>query len=165
MYKKHSIKETVKVLTVTKQKQKIRFQIRHPENAHSIIAIAVTSNLIIDNPGFGDIGENKGNTAGHLSLSIPQKGDIVFGEDVMLDNNDYADLPEKVVNIITSDVSKAKKRQFYFKTRYQIDKAVLEGFYEDIYSPDLNDGKGLPKTYLYKVSIYIRYQVNPDSSK
>ena len=160
MHAEYHTKETVKVLTVTKVKQKIRFQIRHPENVYAITSIAVTTNLITDNPGFGHIGENKGNTAGHLALSIPQKGDIVFGDDVMVDNGDYSDLPEKMVYNIRLDISQAKKRQHYFNTNYKIDKAVLEGYYEDIYSPELNNSDGVPKPYLYKIRIYIRYQIN-----
>lgn len=159
MHRDYSIKETVKVLTVTKQKQKIRFQIRHPENAESIIGIAVTSNLIDDNPGFGQIGEVKSNTAGHLALSIPQKGDIVFGDDVKVDNNTYSDLTEELVYNLKLDISQAGKRDYYFHTLYKIDKAVLEGYYEDLYSPELNNADGIPKPYLYKIRIYIRYQM------
>lgn len=164
MHAEYHTKETVKVLVITKQKQKIRFQIRHPENVYAISGIAITSNLTPDDPGFGHIMEDKGNTAGHLALSIPQKGDIVFGEDVMLDNNDYADLPEKMVYGFTLDISQAKKRQHYFNTNYKIDKAVLEGYYEDIYSPELISG-GISKPFLYKVRIYIRYQVFAETDK
>lgn len=159
MHSEYTIKETIKVLTVVRQKQKIRFQIRHPENAESIIGIAVTSNLIPDPPVFGDISPDKGITAGHIALSIPQKGDVVFGDDVRADNNDYSDLLEKMVYGLTLDISQAKKRDYYFYTLYKIDKAVLEGFYEDIYSPEYNNTEGVPKSYLYKIRIYIRYQM------
>lgn len=161
MSEKYHIKETVKVITVTKQKQKINFQIRHPENVHAVIGIAVTSNLISDPEGIDPTVPPKGNTAGHLAISIPQKGDVVYGDDVKLDNNDYADIPEKTVYGIQFNIASAKKRQLYFNTFYKIDKAVLEGFYEDTYSPELNGGDGLPKAYLYKIRIYLRYQVYP----
>lgn len=45
MSKLHPIKETVKVLYITKPNQKIRFQIRHPENVYAITGIAVTCSL------------------------------------------------------------------------------------------------------------------------
>lgn len=160
MSKRHHIKETVKVITVTKQKQKINFQIRHPENVHAVIGIAVTSNLISELVGGGLEVIDKGNTAGYLSLSIPQKGDVVFGEDVKLDNNDYADIPEKTVYGIQFNIASAKERNQYFDTHYKIDKAVLEGFYEDTYSPELTD-HGVTKPYLYKIRVYLRYQVYP----
>lgn len=165
MSRKYHIKETVKVITVTKQNQKINFQIRHPENVHAVIGIAVTSNLISDPEVMGYDAVSKGNTAGYLALSIPQKGDVVFGEDVKVDINEYADIPERDVYKLSFTIASAKKRQLYFNTFYKIDKAVLEGFYEDIYSPNLFDGGGLPLIYLYKVRIYIRYQVFDDTPK
>lgn len=153
-----SIKETVKVLNVTKPLQKINFQIRHPENVIALIGIAVTSNLVPLPLRPGDV--DKGNTAGNLSLAISQKGDVAFGEDVKIDNNDYADLPEKMVYGWAASIESAKKRQFYFETFYKVDKALLEGFYEDIYSPPFQtDDKGIPYPKLYKVSIYLRYKV------
>lgn len=161
MHKEYSIKETVKIITVTKQKQKINFQIRHPENVHAVIGIAVTSNLISESAGGGLDFVDKGNTAGYLALCIPQKGDVVFGDDVKVDNNDYADIPEKAVYGLQLNIASAKERDYYFKTYYKIDKAVLEGFYEDTYSPELTGEHGEPKPYLYKIRIYLRYQVHP----
>ncbi|MDP1800827.1 MAG: hypothetical protein Q8L81_05715 [Bacteroidota bacterium] len=156
MSKVNNIKETVKVITITKQLQKINFQIRHPENVFAIIGIAVTCDKIGE--FTGDILPPKGNTAGNISLSIAQKGDVVFSDDVKIDSNDYADIPEKRVYGLQFDIASAKKRQLYFKTFYRIDKALLEGFYEDTYSPSMaSDGVELP---LYKIRIYIRYQVS-----
>ena len=153
----YPIKETVKIITVTKQSQKINFQIRHPENVAALIEIAVSGNKIADPKGAD--GVNKGNMLGHLSLSIPQKGDVVFGEDVMLDNNDYSEITEKTIFGTTLNISQSKKRQLYFKTCYHIDKAILEGFFQDVYSPNLFDEKGNPLLYLYKIRIYLRYEV------
>jgi hypothetical protein len=161
MYTEYHIKETVTVLTVTKQKQKIRFQIRHPENVYSITGIAVTSNLLPDVVDMGrDLGGvDKGITAGHLALSLPQKGDIVYGDDVRLDDNNYGDFLEREVYQVITDISFAKKRDYYLRSNFKINKAILEGFYEDIYSPDLTNTEGVPKAYLYKIRVYIRYQM------
>ncbi len=156
MSKANIIKETVKVITITKQLQKINFQIRHPENVFAIVGIAVTCNKI---PEFtGDLLPSKGNTAGHISMAIAQKGDVVFSDDVKVDANDYADIPEKRVYCLQFDIASAKKRQLYFKTFYRIDKALLECFYEDSYSPTLTNIEGIVLPYLYKIRIYIRYQ-------
>jgi hypothetical protein len=159
----YPIKETVKVITITKPNQKINFQIRHPENMDAIIGIAVTSDKMPDAPAYG-VG-SIGNMVGQLSISIPQKGDIVFGDDVMLDNNDYSDLTEKIVYGLTYDISQSKKRGLYFETLYPVDKAMLEGYYEDVYAPSLFNSKGELLPYLYKIRIYIRYKVKQPIEK
>ncbi len=164
MHSTYPIKETVKILTITKQKEKINFQIRHPENVLAIIGIAVTCDKIADHldpVGGADI-PNKGSIAGYVSLSVPQKGDVVFGDDVQLDNNDYADLIEKAVWGLAQDISGAKKRDYYLKTFLPVNKTLLEGFYEDIYSPSLTSFTGEVLPFLYRVRVYIRYQVTPD---
>jgi hypothetical protein len=163
MHSDYPIKETVKVLTVTKQQQKINFQIRHPENVFAIIGIAITCDKISDqaDPGVPDF-VNKGSMAGFLSLAIPQKGDVVFSDDVQIDNNEYADLVEKAVWGLALDISGAKKRDYYLKTFIKIDKAVLEGFYEDTYSPSITSNTGELLSYLYKIRIYVRYQMTSD---
>jgi len=157
----YPIKETVKIITVTKQNQKIHFQIRHPENTEAVIGIAVTSNLtpdITDSSG-GSTPPDLRNTSGYLMLSIPQKGDEVYSEDVKLDKNEYSDFIEKAISGIQNNISKSKKRHFYFDTFFPVDKAILEGFYEDVYSPSLYDFTGHLRSSLYQIRIYIRYQV------
>lgn len=157
MYKGRTIKETVRTIVITKQKQKINFQIRHPENVSEVIGIAITCDKISDpvDPVLG----HKGNMAGHVSLSIPQKGDVVYSDDVKIDDNDYADIVEKTVWGLQLNISSAKPRDYFFKTSYVIDKAVLEGFYEDFYSPNLTTDTGEVLPFLYKIRIYLRYKV------
>ncbi len=183
MSNRHPIKETVKILYITKPNQKIRFQIRHPENVHSIIGIAVTCSLSASRRSE-KLGTNI--TAGNLHLAIAEKGDVAFTEDVKIDNNDYLDISEKqVFNILTpKDISTAGKRQSYFETNYKITDAIIEGYYEDFflskYGYVVNTAqlfseaipvKGkeiviIPKeeiipireNQLYKVTIYLRYQ-------
>jgi len=162
----YPIKETVKVITVTKQNQKIHFQLRHPENVSTMIGIAVTASLST----LSDIvppvpALNDSNMAGHLSLALPQKGDVVFSDDVKIDNNDYADIPEKIIYGLQSNIAASKKRQYYFETEYKTDRAVLEGYYEDIFAPSLTDENGILKPFLYKVRIYVRYQVKKTEIK
>lgn len=152
----YPIKETVKVITITQPLQKINFQIRHPENVFALTGIAVTSNLI---GRSRDDKSYNGSISGNLSLAISQKGDVAFGEDVMTDDNDYADITEKSFNGLTASILSAKKRQFYFETFYKINKALLEGFYEDVYAPRSGEGRE-PLPYLYKIRIYLRYQVS-----
>lgn len=173
MAKEYNIKETVTTLIIYKQAQKIKFQIRHPENVHAIIGIAVTSNMKAPPPGEVRSVIPKGDNVGYIALSIPGKGDIVYGDDVKLDNNEYADLLEQALWELSLPISQAKHRQFYFETFYKIDKALLEGFYEDVYFPtnsygvigispkQVIDGYGTMEVApaLYKIRIYIRYQV------
>jgi len=165
MKKVYPIKETVKVITVTKPYQKINFQIRHPENMEAIIGIAVTSDKMPDAPPPASTGAPLGSMVGQLSLSIPQKGDIVFGDDVMIDNNDYSDLTEKTVFGLIYDISQSKKKGLYFETLYPVDKAMLEGYYEDVYAPSLFNSHGDFLPYLYKIRIYIRYKVKQPIEK
>jgi len=177
MAKEYSIKEIVKTIVVTKQLQKINFQIRHPENVCHIIGIAVTSNLISDpvnsvmtvdsdgNP-ISIPDPDKGNTAGYLALSIAQKGDVIYSEDVSLDNNDYSDIPEKNLSNYYANIGQSAKHDKYLKTCIKTDKSVVEGYYEDTYSPNLSiEGSYTPKPYLYNVNIYIRYKVFQNESK
>lgn len=156
MSQKFVIKTTVTTLIVKKPLQKINFQIRHPENTQAIIGIAVTCNLSF---GFYDpaLGTTK-DTAGNLSLAIPQKGDVVYGEDVKLDNNDYSDIPTKMIYGIIHPIGEAKKRNFFFQTDIKTDKAILEGFYEDVFAADAPPDSGLPSAYPYRIKIYLRYQ-------
>lgn len=150
----YPLKEVVKVLTITKPTQKIRFQIRHPENVYSITGIAVTCSLVSILRGGGG-----SSTAGTLTLAIADKGDVVFNEDVKRDNNDYIDEIEKQINatLFSKELSFSGKRLTYFETQFIITEAVLDGFYEDTFYA--NRGDVIPRdTILYKVTIYIRYQ-------
>ena len=202
MSSRYSIKNTVKIVSINKPNQKIRFQIRHPENVYAIIGIAVTCSLtskrtrsvvnsIETNPiqlsdasiaveipkdiiiGSEVIPKNVGqievsvksgvsDVAGHLTLAIAEKGDVVYTEDVRVDNNDYSELLEK--NLIPSFVPKEQylsgKGKFYFETLFLITDAILEGYYEDLFftAPLLKDETMYNTADLYQVKIYIRYQ-------
>ena len=202
MSSRYSIKNTVKIVSINKPNQKIRFQIRHPENVYAIIGIAVTCSLtskrnrsvfnsIEANPiqlnnvsvafeipkdiTIGnevipkDVGQIEvsvkssiSDVAGHLTLAIAEKGDVVYTEDVRVDNNDYSELLEK--NLIPSFVPKEQylsgKGKFYFETLFLITDAVLEGYYEDLFftAPLLKEESMYKDTDLYQVKIYIRYQ-------
>lgn len=151
----YPIKDTVTIITVTKPLQKIRFQVRHPEYASELIGIAVTATLDKEDP-------SKGNTCGYLTLTLPQKGDVAYSEDVRLDNNDFSDLMEINVWGLTADVMSSKKNQFYFETCFPIDKAIMEGFYEDTYSPITFLATGEPKPFLYRIRIYARYKLKDE---
>ena len=202
MSSRYSIKNTVKIVSINKPNQKIRFQIRHPENVYAIIGIAVTCSLtskrnrsvfnsIEANPiqlnnvsvafeipkdiTIGsevipkDVGQievsvksSVSDVAGHLTLAIAEKGDVVYTEDVRVDNNDYSELLEK--NLIPSFVPKehylSGKGKFYFETLFLITDALLEGYYEDLFftAPLLKEESMYKDTDLYQVKNYIRYQ-------
>ena len=154
MSNRHPIKETVKVLYITKPNQKIKFQIRHPENVYAIIGIAVTCSLALSKDERGI----KANTAGVLNLAIAEKGDVAFSEDLKLDNNNYLDATEKQINSLgtPNGIQYIGKRLHYFETNYRITEALLEGYYEDVFSQKVNEP--IKSNFLYKVSVYIRYQ-------
>lgn len=181
MSHRHPIKETVKVLYITKPNQKIRFQIRHPENVYSITGIAVTCSLAARRKVKGGAGSN----AGTLHLAIAEKGDVAFTEDVRVDINNYFDFTEQQVSRIgiSEGISFEGKRLTYFETNFKITDAIIEGYYEDSfltrYGFFINTEsvfaeaiatrvKGvviIPGTeinpirdnLLYKVTVYIRY--------
>lgn len=202
MSSRYSIKNTVKIVSINKPNQKIRFQIRHPENVYAIIGIAVTcsltsirtrsvlnsieaipiqlnnvsvaveipkditigSEVIPKDVGQIEVSEKNGvsDVAGHLTLAIAEKGDVVYTEDVRIDNNDYSELLEK--NLIPSFVPKEQylsgKGKFYFETLFLITDAMLEGYYEDLFftAPQLKNETVYNDAVLYQVKIYIRYQ-------
>lgn len=202
MSSRYPIKNTVKIVSINKPNQKIRFQIRHPENVYAIIGIAVTcsltskrtrsvlnsieansiqlnnvsvaveipkditigSEVIPKDVGQIEVSEKNGvsDVAGHLTLAIAEKGDVVYTEDVRADNNDYSELLEK--NLILSFVPKEQylsgKGKFYFETFFLITDAILEGYYEDLFftAPLLKEESMYKDTNLYQVKVYIRYQ-------
>ena len=194
MSNRYAIKDTVKVLMIHKPNQKIRFQIRHPENVYAVIGIAVTCSLatlqrkyipVLTSAGSvpsatpapkavagvpfpknsGSISTPMLNTisdiAGNLTLAIAEKGDVVFTEDVSIDNNDYSDLLEKtlVYSFVPQEEYLSGKGQFYFDTKYLITESMLEGYYEDVFLGAIKKIKGGYLNKLpYKVSVYIRYQ-------
>jgi hypothetical protein len=177
------IKDKVTVLQITKPNQKIRFQIRHPENMYAIIGIYVTCSLtyLLNNIEIGNqarllapenLGNSQstiGNLAGMLSLAIPEKGDVVFSDDVKIDTNTYADLEE--INLFGRQYQKPYhfygKQTSYFKTHYLISDALLEGYYENVFSASGINPPGSPLQRInpnrsaYQVNIYIRYQTLP----
>lgn len=157
------IKESVYGLTILKPLQKIRFQIRLPENVCAITGFGTTSNKLSEGyvPEYGEV--YKGDTVGLLTLSLPGKGDVIFGEDVKVDDNDYADFFEKTLPSNYVPYVYAKKRNIYLDTFVKITNPLLEGYYQDVYNPFVTIGEDGLYHYLYKVRLYIRYQVFPDT--
>jgi hypothetical protein len=158
MSSRYSIKNTVKILSITKPNQKIRFQIRHPENVYAVTGISVTCSLAIDTDPKNAISD----LAGHLVLAILNKGDVVYVEDVRVDNNNYSEHLEK--NLIPSFAPQEQylsgKGKFYFETFFKIKEGVLEGYYEDLFlKPPVLIIPIIGNTPItYQVKIYIRYQ-------
>jgi hypothetical protein len=160
MSNRNVIKNTVKVLTIDKPNQKIRFQIRHPENVYAIIGIAVTCSLTNTKMTYA-----WGDVAGHLTLAIAEKGDVVFTEDVKKDNNEYFDQIENMVGItyIPYVEHQTGNGKHYFETNYIVTESILEGYYEDLFFPKpvLLSNSNSPTKDLYQVRVYIRYQTTP----
>ena len=102
------------------------------------------------------------NMVGHLTLAIAEKGDVIFTDDVQLDNNNYSDLWER--NFFGSSMPKfyylSGKGKPYFETNYLVTESILEGYYEDAFFPKLKPNEEPPKVKgnLYQVRVYIRYQ-------
>lgn len=180
------LKDQIKTIRITKPNQKIRFQVRHPENALSLVGIAVSCNAY----AFRELDIIKGKTAGHLSLMIAEKGDVAFGEDVQIDNNQYNDLTEKRCWFeAAKTISKIGKRLSYFETNYKITQALMEGYYEDTFLGNVSlNATGaivsvsaipnnplflqanevylpiiapvtIPETLPYSVTLYLTYQI------
>jgi hypothetical protein len=126
--------------------------------------ITIGSEVIPKDVGQIEVSEKNGvsDVAGHLTLAIAEKGDVVYTEDVRVDNNDYSELLEK--NLIPSFVPKEQylsgKGKFYFETLFLITDAILEGYYEDLFftAPQLKNETVYNDAALYQVKIYIRYQ-------
>lgn len=164
MSNRYPIKETVKVLTITKPNQKIRFQIRHPENVYAIIGIAVTCSLGLSGKD-GDMASGQRaikNMAGHLTLAIAEKGDVIFTDDVQVDTNNYTDLIEKRIigSFFPGFYNWSGTGKVYFETNYLVTESILEGYYEDAFFPKLtlNDDPPNRAETLYQVRVYLRYQ-------
>lgn len=164
MSNRYPIKETVKVLSITKPNQKIRFQIRHPENVYAVIGIAVTCSLGLSGKD-GDMASGQRaikNMAGHLTLAIAEKGDVIFTDDVQLDNNNYSDALERKVfgTFIPKFYYLSGRGKPYFETNYLVTESILEGYYEDAFFPKLKPNEEPPngKEPFYQVRVYIRYQ-------
>lgn len=183
MSKRRPIKETVKVLYITKPNQKIRFQIRHPENVYAITGIAVTCTLAAKRRGKMKL--TGGSNAGTLHLAIAEKGDVAFTEDVKVDTNNYAESTEEQISVmgISKGISFEGKRLSYFQTHFKITDAIMEGYYWDSFLTEYGffintesvfaDAiQALDKSLviipseeiipikdslLYKVTVYIRY--------
>lgn len=181
MSKLHPVKETVKVLYITKPNQKIRFQIRHPENVYAITGIAVTCTLGAKRKEKVSTASN----AGTLHLAIAAKGDVAFTEDVKVDSNNYSDFTEgqTFTMSIVKGIASEGRRLSYFETEYKITDAIMEGYYEDNFLTEYGYAinleaalaeaiplreKGIviipgseispiKEKQLYKVTVYIRY--------
>ena len=169
MSKQRNYKETVSVIYITKPKQKLRFQIKHPENVEAVIGVAVSCTMI--KPKV----KTARDIAGLLSISIPQKGDIVFGEAVRIDDNNYLEVLEAKTfgSFFNKSFWFAGKKLDYFKTYYKVDEAIMESFYEDISLPvkqffksiyggtdniKLSNVKPLNERYYYILRIYLQYK-------
>lgn len=121
---------TIKKLLITKPNQKIRFQIRHPENAAHIIGLTATCSQYPQST----FTLTRGSTVGYLTLSIAEKGDLAFGQDVKWDKNTLQDITEKKCQAFqATPIAKIATQQSYFETDLEITKAVMEGFYEDVF--------------------------------
>ena len=221
---RHIIKNTVTTLSITKALQKIRFQVRHPENVYAIIGIAATVSLYsmdgtdkyvpppiapvpvpsepqepqgrkepvgqgsnqqqgdqqsnLEFPPQGNVQQppvypvptpppspippprrSKGTGAGQLSLALPEKGDVVYNELLRVSNNDFLDYFEKRINVNLpyAGLDVSGTRLTYFETRYIIQDALLEGYYESFYLPP---SSVQPDAALYQLRLYIKYQTH-----
>src|SRR6185312_6710456 len=93
------IKYVVKVISITKSLQKMHFVLRHPENATCLSGIAVTTTCFSDNL-LGPEGRprNKSDNAGFLSLATPNKGDVFYSEDLKVEQGEFRDTTELLIN-------------------------------------------------------------------
>lgn len=147
MSKPLNLKYTVTVLPVNRIKEKIRFQIRHPENVSCITGIAVTTSL---KPWKGDVGL--------LTLSIPGKGDVFFSQEVKEVETNYNELIQPgIFNPTPKIYSGGKRLHTYFDTNVPVTESLLEGFYESFVplAGGMTAGKPIE---VYRVTIYLRYE-------
>ncbi len=152
-------KDTIKTILVSKANQKIRFQIRHPENALRIVGIAVTCNAHQQS----NLDKIKGNVAGYLSLAIAEKGDVAFGEDVKIEPIKYCELLENnIFSQLSSSFSINGKQQSYFETNYKITHAILEAYYEDVFLSNLLFNTSGVNVSITSTSVY---PFNPNSTE
>ncbi len=153
MEERNFLKYTLTTLPITKVFQRIRFQIRVPENLYAITGIVATVSLaeLAVKKGI-----DPGHCAGSLSLALPDKGDVVFNDEVRLGHHDFLDFFEKIVqaNPAPNFFWFSATRYSYFDTFYKIKDALIEGYYESYFRPLAVPEPG--RTF-YKLNIYIRY--------
>lgn len=166
MEKEHKIKHVVKVLSITKQFQKIHFTLRHPENALYLSGIAVTGTKVYE---AGLEGITRPDSAGFLSLAIPEKGDVFYTEQVKSEKSKFLDFAEQrlALGFLKNAFGFSGKRKTYFDTCVPITEALMEGYYEDTsfvpviiflaFSPPPP-----PSITPYTITLYLRYVMNED---
>ena len=166
MDKELNIKYVIHEIVITKPMEKIRFQMRHPENVDCITGIAVTCTC----SGVGKKEKvNRGNNAGYLSLAIPDKGDVMYSENVQADKNIFFEFAKQSIfsTIQRNGFQYTSKQRTYFDTHIPVTRAFMEGFYEDALFETLRLSKPtFPIIYaiiegkqaLYKVKVYLRYE-------
>lgn len=180
MSNRNHIQTKVNTLIIKKPFEKIRFQIRHPENAFAVIGIAISTNLYLLNLNGGfNVGGMSGSSptlpatidtnletiAGKINLAIPDKGDVVYTDDVHISNNNFIDISQSRINAtlstlnfiqVNQNFSVSGKQFTFFETFYKIKSAILEGYYESNYLPPPPIQFSTP---LYQVKVYIKYQM------
>lgn len=153
------IKELVKALPITRPGQKIHFTVRHPENALFLTGIAVTGTKIL-NPDDTRAGDN----TGVLSLAIAEEGDVFYTEEI---KSERGRAEGRIQGSFKKRFGFSGKRFEYFDTCKKITDASLEGFYEDAGSgptgpPHDSDVIVIPLRPLYKITLYLRYQMKEE---
>ncbi len=139
-------KYKVVVIPVYKQKEKIRFQVKHPEDVDCITGIAITNNATI----------SKGDLAA-LTLSIPAKGDVFFIDAFPLETAKHNELMglDGIFKSV-SNVFLAGKRREYFETNIAITGKIMEGYLES--NSDLGGAAAGDLPEAYRVVLYLRYE-------
>lgn len=173
MIAERNIKYVVKVLFITRPLHKLHFTVRHPESALFLTGIFATTSKV-SKGAFGD-GGTPNDAVGALSLAIPQKGDVFYNEAIFCEPADYnGDILRAISSDSISNMSNGiKTKKDYFRTSVPICEAMMEGFYEDAYytkplfPPKLAEPIGIiplatPLKILYKISLYLRYEMKPE---
>jgi hypothetical protein len=155
-----SIGYAVKVIKITALGDKIRFNLRHPENAECLTGIAVTCTR---SRPQGLEGALLSDVAGTLALAIPEKGDVFFAESVKAEQGDFRDLTERRINLglFNYPFGFSVKRIEYYDVSVPATNTLMEGYYEDSATEAgliIIIGDDAPPE-LYKVTLYLRYQM------
>lgn len=146
-------------IAVTKALQKIHLQVRHPENAEAITGIAVNMNFHICSCTSATT------SIAHISLAIPQQGDVVYNDLLKVIQNDYREQEEKIINsnLPSATFPFSGKKLSYFETYYPIEQAIAEVFFESYYNPPPPTDPESPNPAAFEVKLYIRYKLKtPD---
>lgn len=147
MNQQQQIRLVVKTIKVRKLTELIRFQVRHPENAHALVGISVSSSKELPIPIV----------FGQLELFISDPGDLAFTEELRFDSNRYRDLLENNINIPPAfeAFGWAGTNRSSFQTHYRISQAMMEGIYQD-FSQESPDGI---RFNAYTVNLYLHYEL------